>query len=339
MYSTVMTSISRSLFGFLTLSIAAVATLPAQQTQVDAVAMAAGVIQRAQEYVTKGESDSATDLLGHHLMQRPNDGRAWFYLGRVYLDQAQAWHRTGHRPEASGGLLLDFASTSFEPAQQLLVDSAGVFRVLVAVERGTLRVERSGWDSLASWHPEPVDLPLPPVLLELGRNLLESCPKNGVLVTSSLVETASVWGARLQGTRSDLVLVRPDIYRTDSRYRAAMARAIGADSSVDLPAALASAAKSRPVCLTPSVDSVASPDLQWHASRLVLSTVAPPPPPAWQTPLSVFQFGRTGLTGSVWTIAARDAYDLAARRNHGLCSTLFVNTDALTLPAIASCAP
>jgi hypothetical protein len=339
MYSIVMRSIRRSLLGLLALSFTAAGILPAQQTQVDAVAMAAGAIQRAQAYVDQGQGDSATELLGQYLLKQPNDGRAWFYLGRIYLAEAQRWHRAGHRPEASGALLLDFASTSFEPSQQLLVDSGGVFRVLVAVERGTLRNEKGGWDSLNTWRPEAVELPLPPVLLELGKNLLASCPKNGVLVTASLIETASAWGARLQGDRSDLVLVRPDLYRSDTRYRAAMAPALDADSSADLPEALAAAARSRPVCLTPSADSITAPGLEWHASRLVLSTVPPPPPPAWQAPLSVFQFGRTGLTGSVWTASARDSYDLAARRNHALCTTLFVNTDALTLPTIASCTP
>ena len=111
--------------------------------------------------------------------------------------------------------------------------------------------------------------------------------------------------------------------------------AIGADSVAELPAALAAAARVHPICLAPAVDSINGPGLEWRANRLVLTTA--PAPTGFVPPLSVFRFARTGLTGSVWTSSARDVYDLAARRNHALCSTLFVTTDALTPPAIPAC--
>ena len=315
----------------------AAAAAVSAQTQVEGVTAASGAVQRARAFMLQGQRDSATELLGRHLSQQPNDGRAWFYLGSIYLAEAQHWHRAGHPPETSSASLLDFASTSFEPAQELLTDSGGVFRVLVAVERAVLRIEKAGWDSVAARKLAPDELPLPPVLVELGRNLLASCPRNGVLLTASLTETAAVWGTRLLGERSDLILLRADMYQWDGRYRAPMARALGADPAMDLAGALAVAALTRPVCLAPAVDSIAGPGLAWHANRLVLATMAPTA--TFAPPLSVFQYERTGLAGSVWTASARDVYDLAARRNRALCTTLFVATDALTPPAIPACSP
>jgi hypothetical protein len=307
------------------------------QTPVDAMTAATTTLQRAEALLAAGHRDSATELLGRHLAEDRVDGRAWLFLGQIYLAEAQRWHRTGHPDSIAAGTMLDFASTSFEPAQELLTDSGGVFRVLVAVERATLQIERGGWPSLADWSVPPEEVPLPPVLAELGHNLLTSCPRNGVLLTGSLAETAAVWGVRLLGTRGDVILVRPDLYRVDARYRARMATAIGADSSSDLSAAIAEAARARAVCLAPSVDRIAVPDVTWHPIRMVLASTAPDN--AIVAPLSVFHFGRTGLVGSVWTSAARDIYDLAARRNPALCHGLFTNTDTTALPTIPACTP
>ncbi len=318
--------------------VAAAAVRPVSaQTPVDAVTLATTTLQRAEAFLAAGRRDSATELLGRHLAEDRADGRAWLFLGKIYLADAQRWHRIGHPDSMSAGTMLDFASTSFEPAQELLTDSGGVFRVLVAVERATLQIERNGWQGLADLSVPPEEVPLPPVLAELGRNLLTSCPRNGVLLTGSLAETAAVWGVRLLGTRSDVILIRPDLYRVDGRYRARMAAAIGADSSSDLPLAIAVASTARPVCLAPSVDEIPAPNVTWHATRMVLASAAPDN--AMMSQLSVFHFGRTGLVGSVWTSAARDIYDLAARRNPALCRGVFLNTDSPSPPAISACTP
>ena len=312
------------------------ATAAAQST-IGGVASGSGPLQRAATYLAQGDRDSAIELLSAHLAEQSDDGRAWFFLGRIYLDEAIRWHRIGHPDSIASATLLDFASTSFEPAQQLLTDSGGVFRVVVAVERATLRIERGGWADAGSMRLAPDEVPLPPVLAELGRNLLASCPRNGVLLTGSLAETASAWGMRLQGERSDLVLVRADMFPWDARYRSGMDSVLGAAAGADLPTALAAAAATRPICLAPGVDSVTLPGATWRPSLLVLTNA--PPTTAFSAHLSVFHFGRTGLAGSVWTAAARDVYDLAARRNHALCSTEFVNTVSLTLPTIPACGP
>jgi hypothetical protein len=316
---------------------ARVGSAAARQDPVRAVTQGASVVQRAQALIAQGQHDSATLLLDRHLTREQNDGHAWFFLGRIYLEDVQQWHRTGHPPELSSALLLDFASTSFERAQELLTDSGGVFRIAVAIERAMLSLERFGWDTIRTRRMDAEELPLPPVLAELGRNLMTSCPRNGVLLPGSFTEMVAVWGMRLQRDRPDLIILRPDLYQTDPRYRARMAPVLGADPAAELPAALAAAARNRAVCLGPAADKITAPGLEWYASRLVLSTA---PPPATVSPqLTLFHLAHTGLAGSVWAVAARDSYDLAARRNRALCTTLFTSTDALTLPAIPACTP
>jgi len=309
------------------------------QQPVDAITAGAPTsVQRALALLQRNQRDSAAMLLGARVTEQPNDGRAWFLLGQIHLADAQRWHRAGHPGEtSSAGLLLGFAGSSFEAAQELLTDSGGVFRVVVAMERATVRIETAGWDGLSTWRLPSEELPLTPVLAELGRNLLSSCARNGVLVTgSSVAEAAAVWGIRLQGERSDLVLLRPDMYRSDARYRARMAAVLGVDSASDLAAALGIAAIRRPICLAPSADSTVAGGLTWVPSHLLLATT---PPDVKISALSVFQFGRTGPAGSVWTAATRDLYDLAARRNRGLCTTLFARADPLTPPTIPACSP
>jgi hypothetical protein len=309
---------------------------PAQQTTVEPTAAPASAVQRALDLLRRGQRDSAAMLLGAHVTEQPSDGHAWFLLGRIHLSDAQRWHRAGHPGEpSSASHLLEFAGTSFEAAQELLTDSGAVFRVVVAMERATLRVEAAGWDSLATWRVPFEQLPLTPVLAEMGRNLLASCARNGVFLTdSSMVAAAAVWGIRVQGERSDVVLLRPDMYQSDPRYRARMSTVLGVDSTSDLAAALESVARTRPVCLAPTVDSLVAPGLHWVRSQLLLATTAIG---VQASGLTLFQFVRIGPAGSVGAGVARDLYDLAARRNHELCNTLFARTDALTPPTIPAC--
>lgn len=306
------------------------------QTPVVATNANGSAVQRAEALLRDGRRAAATDLLGQHLAEQPNDGRAWLFLGRIYLADAQRWHREGHLAEPSGPLLLDFAGAAFEQSQQLMTDSGNVHRVLAAVERTTNSVEQVGWTDAVGRGLAADEVPLPGVLSELGRNLLASCPRGGVLVTGSMVETASAWGVRLlEGSRPDLILLRPDLYSWDARYRNAMARALDVDSTAELPIALLRARVNRPICLTPSVDSATAPALEWRAVRMVLT--AGPAVIKGEDALSVHQLARAGLAGSVWSEAVRDVYDLAARRNQSLCQSLFAATDAQGMPTIASC--
>jgi hypothetical protein len=114
-----------------------------------------------------------------------------------------------------------------------------------------------------------------------------------------------------------------------------MAEALGVPIDLELPAALASVATRRPVCLTPAVDSITAPALAWQPLHLVLASV--PSGNEAAVTLSVHQLARTGHAGSVWSAAARDVYDLAARRNKSLCQTLLAAGDTPGLPSIAAC--
>lgn len=293
-------------------------------------------VQTAESLLGEGRRAEAADVLGRYLADHSTDGRAWFYLGRIYLDNAQRWHRDGHPADEPGLLLLDFAGASMEQAHHLLADSGSVFRVLVAVERMTGYIESDGWKGALSHSVPAEELPLPPVLFELGRNITASCPRNGVLVSGSLAEVAAVWGARLAtGDRTDLLLLRSDLYDNDMRYRGRMASAMGVDSTLALSEALGRAGQRRTICLGPAVDSSAVAGLPLRPSRMVLvSGVAGV---ADRTPLSVHQFGVVGLAGSVWTASAREVYDLAARRDRSLCSELFGDAERRSLPTIPSC--
>lgn len=308
------------------------------QTPVGQTGAAAASVRRdADAMLRRGERAAATDLLGRWLADHPSDGRAWFQLGRIYFADAQRWHREGHQVDPEGFLLLEFAGAAFEQSQQLLADSGTVYRVLVAAEQAVLRIEDAGWVEAMVGHSLAADqLPLPPVLAELGQNLMASCPVSGVLVTGSMVEAAAVWGTRLgSSARDDLMLIRPDLYDWDARYRVRMAEALGVPIDLELPAALASVATRRPVCLTPAVDSITAPALAWQPLHLVLASVPSGNEPS--VTLSVHQLARTGHAGSVWTSAARDVYDLAARRNKVLCRTLLAAGDTPGLPSIAAC--
>lgn len=308
------------------------------QTPVGQTGAAAASVRRdADALLRQGERAAATDLLGRWLAEHPSDGRTWFQLGTIYFADAQRWHREGHRRDPEGFLLLEFAGAAFEQSQQLLADSGTVYRVLVAAEQAVLRIEDAGWvEAMVGQSLAAEQLPLPPVLVELGQNLVASCPVGGVLVAGSLVETAAVWGTRLaSSSRDDLMLLRPDLYSWDARYRVRMAEALGVPLDLELPAALAVVATRRPVCLTPAVDSITAPALAWRPLHLVLASMPTAEDPA--VALSVHQLALTGHAGSVWTAAARDVYDLAARRNRSLCQTLLAAGDTPGLPSIAAC--
>ncbi len=280
------------------------------------------VAPRAAALEREGERQMAIDLLGHYLATAPDDGRAWLQLGRFYLFDARDWHLHGHRGDPDGPLYLDFAATALDQAIRLSVDSGVVFRGVTEVDRALIVIEDSGWDAARLARPAPDAPVMPPFIVELGANLLTSCPAGGVLLTGSDLEAVSVWYGSLQRNPLDVLPIRPDLYATDSLYRFRMAAAMGVDPSLPVQRALAAVALNRPVCLSPSTDLAAAPALAWEPYRLVrVNRPAPPSPDA----LSIAELLKATRQGrSPWVQDVRGIYDSAARYNALLCSSLLM---------------
>ena len=292
---------------------AAPAPLPAQAAIDPNVAPRAAALER------EGERQAAIDLLGRYLATAPDDGRAWLQLGRFYLFDARDWHLHGHRGDPDGTLYLDFAATALDQSRRLSVDSGLVFRGVTEVQRALLVVEDSGWSAPRYARAGP-DLPaMPGFIVELGSNLLISCPAGGVLLTGGDLEALSVWSGSIDRPL-DVLPLRPDLYATDSLYRARMAAAMGVDPNLPVQRALAAVAPRRTLCLSPGTDSAAIPALAWVPFRLVRVN-RPAPPDAGA--LTTTELLKAMLQGdSPWVDDVRGVYDHAARYNALLCTSL-----------------
>ena len=278
------------------------------------------VAPKAAALERSGERQMAIDLLGRYLATAPDDGRAWFQLGRFYLLDARDWHLQGHKGDPDGLLYLDFAATAFDQAIRLSVDSGIVFRGLAELERSVVAIEDSGWDGAGPGQTPPTTTEMPAFILELGANLLSSCPAGGVLLLGSDLEALSVWYDDLDLRAREILPISPDRYATDSIYRRRMAQAMGIDPRLPVRNALEDVAGHRTLCLTPTADSAAAPSLDWRPFRLTrVSRVAPAGPEA----LSVTELLEATRQGSsVWVRDVRMVYDGAARFNSLLCSSL-----------------
>jgi hypothetical protein len=289
------------------------------------------VAPRAAALEREGERGAAIELLGRYLATAPDDGRAWLQLGRFYLYDARDWHLHGHRGDPDGLLYLDFAATALDQSIRLSVDSGVVFRGLSEVERSLIFVEDSGWDPARYTRIRAGAPAMPPFLLELGANLLISCPAGGVLLTGSDLEALSVWYGSRERATLDVIPLRPDFYATDSLYRHRMASAMGVDPSLPIQRALASVAVRRTLCLSPGTDSAAAPALAWVPFRLV--RLSRPAPIAGDA-LSVTQLLKAARQDeSPWVVHVRGVYDSAARYNALLCSSLILLFDDRPPPA------
>ena len=280
------------------------------------------VAPRAAALERRGDRPGAVEMLGRYLATAPDDGRAWFELGRFYLMDTRDWHLSGHHGEPSGSLYLDFAATALDQAVRLGIDSGAVPRAVVEMSRMVGLIEDDGWTRDRSLLT-PVQPPeLPAFVLELGTNLLNSCPMNGVLATGSDLEAVAVWyGLFIAGRRSDLIPLLPELYRSDARYRQRMAEALGVQGGLTMTQALGKVRSRRAVCLSPLVDSSDAPEGQWTASRLVRVSGpagAGEPLPDGLSITSLLSVERQG--GLPWSHAVASVYWLAARRNQLLCA-------------------
>ncbi|HEY8195616.1 MAG TPA: hypothetical protein VIG04_01455 [Gemmatimonadales bacterium] len=277
------------------------------------------VAPRAAALERAGERRMAIGLLGRYLATAPDDGRAWFQLGRFYLLDARDWHLQGHRGDPDGLLYLDFAATAFDQAVRLSVDSGVVYRGLAELERAVVLLEDSGSNAAGLIRAASHAPPLPPFILELGANLLASCPVGGVLLVGTDLEALSVWYDHGDLLARRVLSLRPARYATDSLYRRRMAEAMETDPALPIRNALASVAARRPLCLSPTADSAAAPALTWTVSRLARVSGPVPPGPEALSLTELLAATRQG--GSVWVAEVRGVYDSAARYNGLLCSS------------------
>lgn len=280
------------------------------------------VAPRAAALERAGERRMAIGLLGRYLATAPDDGRAWFQLGRFYLLDARDWHLQGHRGDPDGLLYLDFAATAFDQAVRLSVDSGLVFRAFAELERSVIAVEDSGWSVGGQARPGSDAPVVPSFLLELGANLLNSCPASGVLLVGSELEALSVWYDNADLLARRILPVRTDRYATDSAYRRRMAEAMGVDPNLPIRSALARVAARRPLCLSPTADSAAAPELGWIPSRLTRASRAVQPGPEALSVTELLEAIRQG--GSVWVRDVQKVYAGAARYNPLLCSSFLL---------------
>jgi hypothetical protein len=278
------------------------------------------VAPRAAALERSGERQMAIDLLGRYLATAPDDGRAWLQLGRFYLLDARDWHLQGHRGDPDGLLYLDFAATALDQSVRLSVDSGVVFRGLAELERSVVVVEDSGWSVGGPSRPRPDSPQMLPFIVELGANLLSSCPSGGVLLVGSDLEALSVWYDNLDLRSREVIPISPDRYATDSVYRRRMAEAMGISPALPVRRALEDVAARRPLCLTPDADSAAAPALSWTPFRLTrVSRMVEPEPDALSL-TELLEATRQGT--STWVRDVRSVYDRAARFNVLLCSSL-----------------
>jgi hypothetical protein len=285
------------------------------------------MVPRALTLAREGRRADATAMLGRYLATAPADGRAWLTLGRFYLLDTRDWHLTDHGADTDGGLLVDLSGSVLDQAIQLGLDSARFFRGMVEVERAILQVEQLGWNDARAKGSAGFHVPLPNFVTELGYNLLNSCPQNGILATGNEVEALAVWTVALGvGWRRDVQPLIPSLYAVDPRYRKRMAQALDVDESLSVQQALQRVAEKRPICLSPMADRAAAPLGIWTPHRLVLVSGAPQKrePGGVLSVTALIEAQRAGpaaWTAEVWTI-----YAAAARHNVLLCAGLLAPT-------------
>jgi hypothetical protein len=255
------------------------------------------------------------------------DGPAWLELGRVYLQRGADYH--AHQQPAAvdtalAGATLDTAQLAFERAIQWspgtrTADSARVFRVYTVGERAYVDWETSGTAAATRrWHTLPEGVRLPPVLEELGENLLRACPHQGLLLTAGETDTQAAWYMRFaRGLRPDLVIVPMDRWRGDSVLRNRVLRELKTrDRSVrglsERRAVCASMGFERPPEVRPSV--------KWNKRPLVWVTGKESK--ADRVPARDFVFAALRLAideHETWTSSAVALYRRAADNVGDLC--------------------
>ena len=301
-----------------------------------ALGLAALLQAPAAQAPATGTAADSLAALREHLVRDSTDGHAWLLLGRVYLQRAADAHQPPHHPledSAQVRALLDTADDALQRAGQLLApsgstpdgDSGRVLRVAAWSARSRLAWEERGINvGPQEWGPVPLDLKMPPVLDELGENLLRACPMWGVLLTANDVDSDAAWYMRFaRGLRPDLLTVPLATWRTDSVLRGRIAADLKLPRHRDPDATLAELAKRRPVCVTVTLERPPGPRIGW--SRRPLVWVAGPHLKDDRVPPRDFVFAALRLAlddNDSWAPPALALYASAARATPALCEAL-----------------
>lgn len=282
--------------------------------------------------------DSVTALWAQVASDSTN-ARAWFDLGREYVRRSTTYHRHTTPPDTAWArATLDTASRAFGNTATLLAgtatgDSAQTFRVFVWAERAFLAWEGGGLEAAAEvWRESPADLRLPPVLQELGENLLRTCPNEGVLVTTGDAGTYAAWYMRFaRGMRTDLLILPYNVWLTDSvfrgRLRAELRLPRAARAGPEAGPSLKVFARQRPVCASMGFERPPEPraGFRWTVRSLVW--VTGPVRRDDRVPPQDFVFAALRLaldTREPWAVPVRDIYRRAAGETPALCAPMAV---------------
>jgi hypothetical protein len=255
------------------------------------------------------------------------DGPAWLELGRFYLRLGGEYH-THRQPVAVDTALahgtLDTAQLAFDRAIRWspgtrTADSARVFRVYTVGERAYVDWETAGATAATlTWHTLPETLRLPPVLEELGENLLRACPHQGLLLTAGETDTQAAWYLRFgRGLRPDLVVVPLERWRGDSVLRNRVLRELKSRE-----ASLGTLSQKRAVCASMGFEKAPDlrPSLKWNKRPLVWVTGKESK--ADRVPARDFVFAALRLAideHETWTTPALALYRRAAEQVGDLC--------------------
>src|SRR5438445_602527 len=156
-------------------------------------------------------TDSLATLRGR-AAQDSSDAQLWLLMGRAYLGLGVEAHGATHRSSEDSvwtRAVLDTAEAALGRAAALagplgtsaVGDSARVLRVGAWAARSWLGWETSGIDAgVETWGPLPMDLRVPPVLDELGENLLRACPAGGGLLTAGDADFYAAYGRAARTT-------------------------------------------------------------------------------------------------------------------------------------------
>ncbi|HTD27350.1 MAG TPA: hypothetical protein VK649_10240 [Candidatus Elarobacter sp.] len=299
-------------------------------------------------------TDSLATLRGR-ATQDSTDAQLWLLMGRAYLGLGAEAHGATHRSSEDSvwtRAVLDTAEAALTRAAALagplgssaVGDSARVLRVGAWAVRSWRGWESGGVDAgVEAWGPLPMDLRVPPVLDELGENLLRACPTGGVLLTAGDADFYAAWYMRFaRGLRPDLLVVPLAAWRSDPVLRARLV----ADLKLGRPrrggrggrgddAGLGELVRRRPVCVSMAFERPPEtrPRMRWETRPLVW--VAGPEGKSPRVPPRDFVFGalRVALDGNdPWAEPALAAYTRAARTTPALCEPMATFRVAADVP-------